>query len=335
MKVFLSWSGLRSRAIAEALREWIPNVIQAVEPWMSAEDVDKGLRWSSEIAVQLEDTRFGIICLTPENLESVWILFEAGALSKTIDKAFVCPLLFALDPSDVRGPLTQFQATKAEKDDMKRLILTINRALGDGSLAPEKVEKAFEHWWSDLEQALRLVPEADGKPKPERSDRELLEEILEIVRAEMREFRADSQKEDDLYSTYSLALKGGARLPDESNRSAQAALLLKRLRSRRSQPVRKRPLSYVRLHRPEGVRVTTAVREQSDGRYTVTFAEGEENGVTEAASDFQGLDLAELFADETVEESYPHDCVTEGCDDWSPAPVPAGGFGRTETSRQD
>jgi hypothetical protein len=67
MKVFLSWSGERSRAIAEALREWIPNVIQAVQPWMSAEDIDKGLRWISEVAIELEQTRFGNLSYAGES----------------------------------------------------------------------------------------------------------------------------------------------------------------------------------------------------------------------------------------------------------------------------
>ena len=86
MKVFISWSGERSRSIAEALREWLPDVIQAVKPWLSAEDIDKGARWSSDLAHELEDAHVGVICLTPENLEEPWIHFEAGALSKTTRK---------------------------------------------------------------------------------------------------------------------------------------------------------------------------------------------------------------------------------------------------------
>jgi len=32
VRIFLSWSGTRSKHVAEALREWFPTVIQALEP---------------------------------------------------------------------------------------------------------------------------------------------------------------------------------------------------------------------------------------------------------------------------------------------------------------
>ena len=66
MKVFISWSGDRSKYVARALYEWIPRVIQNVEPWLSAE-MPKGVKWSPEIAKALDETKFGVFCVTPEN----------------------------------------------------------------------------------------------------------------------------------------------------------------------------------------------------------------------------------------------------------------------------
>jgi hypothetical protein len=93
MKVFISWSGPRSKAAAQALHQWLPDVIQSIEPWMSAEDIDAGARWGNEVTNELAQTRCGIICLTQDNLTAPWILFEAGALSKTIEKTYVIPYL--------------------------------------------------------------------------------------------------------------------------------------------------------------------------------------------------------------------------------------------------
>src|SRR5947209_17570002 len=131
MKVFISWSGERSKAVAEALRYWLPNVIQALEPWMSADDIERGTRWRSGLASELEQSSVGIICLTQENLDSTWIHFEAGALSKQQQNTYVCTLLCDVEPTDVREPLAQFQHTRANKDDLRKLIFTINNTLGD------------------------------------------------------------------------------------------------------------------------------------------------------------------------------------------------------------
>lgn len=85
--------------MAKALRTWLPKIINAIKPWLSSADIDKGARWGSDLALRLEGSKAGIICLTPSNLQSEWILFEAGALSKTIQNTFVCPLLIGLEPT--------------------------------------------------------------------------------------------------------------------------------------------------------------------------------------------------------------------------------------------
>lgn len=185
MKVLISWSGERSQKIANALREWLPNVIQAIQPWMSASDIDKGARWSSDIASELEESVMGIICLTPENLEAPWILFEAGAISKTIDGSFVCPYLFQVEPSDISGPLVQFQSTKANKDDTKNLIKTINEALGKSALPEQNLSVTFEKWWPEFERKLNEIPEIQMK-RDRRTDRQILEEVLDLVRKQTR-----------------------------------------------------------------------------------------------------------------------------------------------------
>jgi hypothetical protein len=73
---------------------------------------------ATEIANELQTTNYGIICVTKENIGSPWINFESGALSREIEKSFVTPFLFQLKPSDIQGPLAQFQAVINEKDDM-------------------------------------------------------------------------------------------------------------------------------------------------------------------------------------------------------------------------
>ena len=87
MRVFISWSGDTSKRLAEALRDWLPGVLQAVKPYFTPNDIEKGTRWSGEIAGELEKASFGLFCLTRDNINSPWMMFEAGALSKHVDKA--------------------------------------------------------------------------------------------------------------------------------------------------------------------------------------------------------------------------------------------------------
>ena len=80
-------------------------------------DSKVGKRWSPEIAKQLDETRFGIVCLTAENLEAPWICFEAGACSKSVESdAYVVPYLHEVARSEVVGPLADFQMTNADEN---------------------------------------------------------------------------------------------------------------------------------------------------------------------------------------------------------------------------
>jgi len=177
--VFVSWSGERSRNIAESLSRWLPNVLQGLEVWTSEHDITAGARWNIELAEQLDSTYFGILCLTPENLTSPWLIFEAGALSKAIKESRVAPYRFGLQTTDVAPPLSQFQGVDADEKGTLRMIMSIHQAI-DSKLEPQQVEKQFEKWWPEL--AERLARTSGKVPEKVRSEREMLEELLELMR---------------------------------------------------------------------------------------------------------------------------------------------------------
>ncbi len=184
MLVFISWSGKKSKIIAEFLEGWLRQVIQAIDPWISS-DITKGSRWNPEITAKLEASKVGIICLTKDNLNSEWILFEAGAISKTKD-AYVCTLLLGLNSSDVEYPLAQFQHTSTQKEDFKHLLITINKALlkcNEKSLSENTLEDTFETYWPRLEQKfIEINSIKDERDSPVRTGQDMLQEILETVR---------------------------------------------------------------------------------------------------------------------------------------------------------
>jgi hypothetical protein len=187
MKVFISWSGEPSHTVALALREWLPHVIQSIDPYVSSEDIEQGAPWFPDIAQQLDQASFGIICVTRVNADSRWMNFEAGALFKSVNSVqrHVSPFLIDLRPTDLVGPLAQFQVTEPSLDGVAKLVRSLN-ALGDPPLRDALLNAEIERWWPDLEEKLRNAQEiAASQPEavPRRGTDDMVEELLERTRS--------------------------------------------------------------------------------------------------------------------------------------------------------
>lgn len=188
MKLFISWSGEASKVAALALKSFVSNVIQSVDAFVSDTDIDSGSKWADVITSELNATSFGILCITPENLEAPWIMFEAGCLSKGIDdRNRVIPLLFKTAPSDLRGPLTIFNASKPGEADIFEIIRSINKQC-DKPLEIDRLADIFNKWWPDLDNKFKEVAEilstthSDDEQPALSHEQLILEEILSLSR---------------------------------------------------------------------------------------------------------------------------------------------------------
>lgn len=184
MKVFLSWSGQRSKEVANLLSDWLCCVIQASRPWISTRDLDRGSLWFGEINDQLKDTTVGIICLTQENKARPWILFEAGALAKGLSTSRVCTLLVDLESKDIEDPLAQFNHTFPTRESVLGLVKTLNSTLGANGLDNRILEQVFDTYWPQFEERFAaILSSTDAQPpsKP-RPKEDVLGEILENTR---------------------------------------------------------------------------------------------------------------------------------------------------------
>ncbi len=197
MKVLISWSGELSHHVALLLREWLPMFIQAAEPWVSSEDIDRGTLWRTELAGELAQGSTGILCVTRDNVTSPWVNFEAGALSKTPETARVIPFLFEMRPSNIHGPLADLMGAIYErgsaknKEEFRKLLGSLNTSRNPPYVAAEVFSATFEKMWPEFEPRLdALAAEAekltsDPVPNPpEASD--VLEEVLQAVRDQSR-----------------------------------------------------------------------------------------------------------------------------------------------------
>jgi hypothetical protein len=202
--VFLSWSGERSLYVAKFFHDWLPKVLQRAKPWLSDADIEKGTIGLDEIKKALAGKQVGIFFLTPENRESLWVPYEAGALANALDdRTRICTYLLAdLQIQHVNGPLGVFQHTKSERDDTLKLIRAINRAIGEEVVPESTLEEIFDKWWPDLEGHLKQMPKPEGIPKPLPSPDQMIAEILELSRA-----AANSRKEAEWLEPFAADFK--------------------------------------------------------------------------------------------------------------------------------
>lgn len=185
MKVFISWSGKRSKAVGELLDEWLQCVLQALNPWMSSKDIDRGSLWFSQINNQLKDTSIGIICITSSNLTKPWILFEAGALAKGLSSNRVCTFLVDLKPADISDPLAQFNHTLPNKEGVWSLVRTLNDSIDENKLPEKILENVFDTYWPQFEESFQEIIGAteDDTSIVERPEKDILSELLYMTRS--------------------------------------------------------------------------------------------------------------------------------------------------------
>lgn len=184
MKVFISWSGQRSKVVAEIFSDWLKCVIQASQPWISTRDIDRGAIWFSEINDKLKDVSVGVVCLTQENKNKPWILFETGALAKGLTTNRVCTFLIDLNPEDLQDPLAQFNHTTPNINSVWELTRTINACLLDKALDERILKQVFDTYWPQFENGFNnaLKDNPPHEVVPPRTEQDILTEILNNTR---------------------------------------------------------------------------------------------------------------------------------------------------------
>jgi len=167
MKIFICWSGERSRQTAAAMDEWLPAIFGKGTTFYSEKAIEKGTRWFEAVSRELNLATAGLICVTLENVRAPWIHFEAGALAKAVDQKLFT-YLHGLEPGDLDGPLSAYQYTKATEEDTKRLVKSLAEFLDPTDSVRINWETKFSEHWPKLEGKLaEIKPLSVAKVLPE------------------------------------------------------------------------------------------------------------------------------------------------------------------------
>jgi hypothetical protein len=168
-KVFISWSGEKSLEIAHTIKFILEN--NNIDCFIST-DIPMGSNWSDCIHKELDNSGVMIFCVTKENLNSPFFLYELGLVSQY--KKSIIPILIDLGFDDLEpsNPLSRYQVFSLYKDDFSRCIEYIWDILGvkykeDIDIKYDEPEQKIieEHYISSVEEYLTCIFDIDKKNK--------------------------------------------------------------------------------------------------------------------------------------------------------------------------
>lgn len=156
MNVFLSYSGDRSFQMAEVLYHWLPKFLPEITPFLSNHDIKKGAVWFNSIQSTAESSQIGILCVTPENFESPWLMYEMGLLTQSVGQGNVFPILLGISDKDLTGPLGLIQCISLNRDNLLRLLKQISSTVFNTDYSPKFFDNYYENFLSDLENVSQV-----------------------------------------------------------------------------------------------------------------------------------------------------------------------------------
>jgi hypothetical protein len=181
LEVFVSWSRPASHQAAGAFQEWLPGVLPGVRTWTSSEDITRGASWFSSISAQLSKSGACLILITPENVGSAWLFYEAGAIAHAMPGALICPYLIGVKAGELSGtPLGHYQVTVFDKDDTWLLIRALNARL-DTPHHEDVLRGNFDARWPSLQHRLAQVAAVSRKPVRESAEPQLSAEAQHVL----------------------------------------------------------------------------------------------------------------------------------------------------------
>lgn len=167
MKVFLNWSGEESRRIASLLRDWLPEVINALEPWLAADSFGRENRWLEVNAGPFSEAGMIVACVTTANAGEDWKSLDPSKFELSIAESaplLVLLLVAGVDAASLRNVPDGASVIRLDRSGLKLLAEKLN-SLADQPTDYDVLGRRFEGLWPRLEQCLPTIevfPEGDS-----------------------------------------------------------------------------------------------------------------------------------------------------------------------------
>jgi hypothetical protein len=183
INLLLSWSGDSSKEIAEVFNTWLRVYSTELDIFFSPDKIEAGMRWNDELSQKLQDCDIGIFIYTRQNLDSLWMAFEAGALSKKIKTGKVIPLIFGEPELKLKPPISQFQAKRFSEKGVLETLESINSCLVSRKSKDDLndfMKVAWQQLDSDINSVLNKYMESNISPTVDNS--EILNNLYSLIR---------------------------------------------------------------------------------------------------------------------------------------------------------
>ena len=206
IKIFLSWSGDKSKKLANVFKTYVADILPKADFYFSPDDLKGGEKWRQSIEEGLNNNTYGIIFLTPSNLTSKWIYFEAGAISKSTKQAKILPFLYKIDVTELGQPFSDYQCKSFSTDDILTTIHEINDCQSKVYQLPsETIKRNFNRLSNEIKteiEEINNISEVIEKSETQIEDASLMDsedkinEILQIIREQSS--NTDIKKNTDI-----------------------------------------------------------------------------------------------------------------------------------------
>lgn len=142
---------MRSKLFAKFFSTWLPQVIQATNPFFSEMSIEKGDNAIGPIKSALRSAEYGIVFVTRDNYCSGWLNNEVGAMWLRDIK--ISPVMLDEAMGPINGMISHLQQTRTTKESIYSLIKAIRNACC--SIDDKVLEEAFDRGWSMVDKKIK------------------------------------------------------------------------------------------------------------------------------------------------------------------------------------